>query len=114
MLNLLDDTPIVPGDAVRPYEQGTAAREILSEAEGDLRAWEPSVVPVQSNAADMGTNLIPKPEAAAAAAPVADGTADSAKNEAVPATEADNVATSAKARESVATDADESSSIVVA
>jgi len=110
LVNLLDDTPIVPGDAVKPYEQSTAARDILNDAEGDLRAWEPQMYPITSNANEMGQNLVPKPEALAAGqqqetAPVADG---------VEATEAETrpvVEPEAANRESVATDVNESATI---
>lgn len=67
LVSLLDDTPIVPGDTVRPYEQGIAARDILNDAETDLRAWEASIFPISSSAKDMGQNLIPKSPPSAAA-----------------------------------------------
>jgi hypothetical protein len=78
LINLLDDTPIVPGDAPRPFEHATAARDILNDAEGDLRAWEPSLYAISSSAGDIGQNLMPKAETAAAsqhqeAAPAAAG-----------------------------------------
>ncbi|KAI1372695.1 putative sphingolipid long chain base-responsive protein [Hypoxylon crocopeplum] len=40
LLELLDDSPVTPGDARRPYENGLAARQILNDAEDDLRSWE--------------------------------------------------------------------------
>ncbi|KAK3396327.1 Eisosome component PIL1-domain-containing protein [Sordaria brevicollis] len=42
LLNLLDDTPIVPGDSSIPYTQGGQARQILNDAEDDLRDWRPT------------------------------------------------------------------------
>ena len=42
LLNLLDDTPIVPGDSSIPYTQGHQARQILNDAEDDLRDWQPT------------------------------------------------------------------------
>ncbi|KAJ4392571.1 hypothetical protein N0V85_006950 [Neurospora sp. IMI 360204] len=42
LLNLLDDTPIVPGDSQIPYTQGHQARQILNDAEDDLRDWRPT------------------------------------------------------------------------
>ncbi|KAK3501159.1 Eisosome component PIL1-domain-containing protein [Neurospora crassa] len=42
LLNLLDDTPIVPGDSQIPYTQGHQARQILNNAEDDLRDWRPT------------------------------------------------------------------------
>ncbi|KUL85085.1 hypothetical protein ZTR_08308 [Talaromyces verruculosus] len=114
LFNLLDDTPIVPGDAVKPYEQSTAARDILNDAEGDLRAWEPSVYPITSNASHMGQNLVPKPETVAVgqqqeAAPGADEVG-AAETEARPAVEPEAVGN----RESVATDVNESGTIATA
>ncbi|ORY57490.1 Eisosome component PIL1-domain-containing protein [Pseudomassariella vexata] len=40
LLELLDDTPIAPGDTRRAYEHGSAARQILNDAEDDLRDLE--------------------------------------------------------------------------
>ncbi|KAF3395502.1 Sphingolipid long chain base-responsive protein LSP1 [Talaromyces pinophilus] len=114
LVNLLDDTPIVPGDAVKPYEQSTAARDILNDAEGDLRAWEPSMYPITSNANEMGQNLVPKPETVAAGqqqetAPVADGVG-ATETETRPAVEPEAVGN----RESVATDVNESATTATA
>ncbi|KAM7192300.1 Eisosome component PIL1 domain containing protein [Rhypophila sp. PSN 637] len=39
LLELLDDTPIVPGDAEPNYGQSGQARQILNDAEDDLRDW---------------------------------------------------------------------------
>ncbi|KAK3955976.1 Eisosome component PIL1-domain-containing protein [Pseudoneurospora amorphoporcata] len=44
LLNLLDDTPIVPGDSQIPYTQGHQARQILNDAEDDLREWRPATM----------------------------------------------------------------------
>ncbi|QUC17684.1 uncharacterized protein UV8b_01925 [Ustilaginoidea virens] len=41
LLSLLDDTPVVPGDARRNYAEGTQARQILNDCEDDLRDWRP-------------------------------------------------------------------------
>ncbi|KAI1075721.1 ubiquinone biosynthesis hydrox [Whalleya microplaca] len=40
LLNLLDDTPVTPGDRRRAYENGGAARQVLNDAEDDLKSWE--------------------------------------------------------------------------
>ncbi|KAI0539998.1 Eisosome component PIL1-domain-containing protein [Xylaria digitata] len=40
LLSLIDDSPITPGDARRVYNQGGAARQVLNDAEDDLRSWE--------------------------------------------------------------------------
>ncbi|KAF1985412.1 sphingolipid long chain base-responsive protein PIL1 [Aulographum hederae CBS 113979] len=41
VISLLDDTPIVPGDAHPEYKGEDAGREILNEAEQELRSWTP-------------------------------------------------------------------------
>lgn len=41
LLKLLDDTPVVPGDVRPAYEHGAQARQILNDAEDDLRDWRP-------------------------------------------------------------------------
>ncbi|KGO71574.1 hypothetical protein PITC_044510 [Penicillium italicum] len=46
LLNYIDDTPVVPGDARQAYDHEPLARQILEDAENDLRGWEPSVEPI--------------------------------------------------------------------
>jgi Eisosome component PIL1 len=41
LLQLLDDTPVVPGDMRPPYQNAAQARQILNDAEDDLRDWQP-------------------------------------------------------------------------
>ncbi|KAL9049402.1 MAG: hypothetical protein Q9162_007238 [Coniocarpon cinnabarinum] len=53
LLTLLDDTPIVPGDAHPTFENADKGRAILNDAEEDLRAWQPSWEPIPSNAGAM-------------------------------------------------------------
>jgi hypothetical protein len=43
LLKLLDDTPVVPGDARPAYPHGQQARQILNDAEDDLRDWRPEL-----------------------------------------------------------------------
>jgi uncharacterized protein YdcH (DUF465 family) len=50
LLNYIDDSPVVPGDARQAYDHEPEARQILEDAENDLRGWEPSVDPIISNA----------------------------------------------------------------
>jgi len=59
LLEMLDDTPVVPGDAHQPFPHAEAARDILNEAEDELRNWGPSVAPIQSSAGNLGTNAVP-------------------------------------------------------
>ena len=59
LVNLLDDTPIVPGDARPGFEHADQARQILNDCEEDLREWQPNLEPIHSSAAGMGSNLMP-------------------------------------------------------
>lgn len=59
LLNLLDDTPVVPGDTRPAFEHGAQARQVLNDAEEDLREWTPNLEPIPSTAGEMGTDLMP-------------------------------------------------------
>lgn len=59
VLNILDDTPIVPGDTHPTYEGTESARQILNEAEEDLRSWQPNVEPIHTQAHGLGSNAMP-------------------------------------------------------
>ncbi|KAI7777071.1 hypothetical protein LA080_004034 [Diaporthe eres] len=41
LLQLLDDGAVVPGDERQPYTHSAQARQILNDAEDDLRDWQP-------------------------------------------------------------------------
>jgi len=43
LLALLDDSPVVPGDTRPAFDQMQQARQILNDAEDDLRDWQPEV-----------------------------------------------------------------------
>lgn len=43
LLQLLDDSPVVPGEEQRAYPHGAQARQILNDAEDDLRDWQPEL-----------------------------------------------------------------------
>ena len=58
-MNLLDDTPVVPGDVRQPFPHSTEARQVLADAEQELQAWQPNLEPIQSNAGGLGSNLMP-------------------------------------------------------
>ncbi|RPA94858.1 hypothetical protein L873DRAFT_1813642 [Choiromyces venosus 120613-1] len=51
MLNLLNDTPVVPGDTHEPFDAERQARQILYDAEEDLRIWtlDLEAVPTQAH-----------------------------------------------------------------
>ena len=66
LLNLLDDTPIVPGDTRPAFEHGHQARQVLNDAEEDLREWTPNLEPIPSAATEMGVNLMPSQAGTAA------------------------------------------------
>ncbi|KAF4554584.1 putative sphingolipid long chain base-responsive protein LSP1 [Elsinoe fawcettii] len=59
LLELLDDTPVVPGDEIRPFEHSNEAREVLNVAEEQLRGWSASWSPISSNAAGLGNSAVP-------------------------------------------------------
>jgi hypothetical protein len=59
LLNLLDDTPVVPGDVRPAYEHSNQARQILNDAEDDLRDWQPELEDVPSSA-QLESNLMPR------------------------------------------------------
>ncbi|CAK7242997.1 MAG: hypothetical protein STHCBS139747_004503 [Sporothrix thermara] len=43
LLKLLDDSPVVPGDTRSAYQYSAQARQILNDAEDDLREWQPDL-----------------------------------------------------------------------
>ncbi|KAL9093557.1 MAG: hypothetical protein Q9165_003952 [Trypethelium subeluteriae] len=59
VLNLLDDTPIVPGDQHPIYEGTETGRHSLNDAEDELRAWSSTAEPITSNAGAMASGAIP-------------------------------------------------------
>jgi hypothetical protein len=59
MLNLLDDTPIVPGDAHPAFGGGEMAREVLNDAEDELRNWQANIEPIHSYAGALGAGAMP-------------------------------------------------------
>ena len=59
LVNLLDDTPVVPGDIHPTFENAEEAREVLNSAEKELRMWEMNVEPIHSNAGSLGAGAMP-------------------------------------------------------
>ncbi|KAK2623984.1 hypothetical protein QTJ16_006618 [Diplocarpon rosae] len=59
LLNLLDDTPVIPGDVRPAYEHTHQARQILNDAEDDLKEWQPELEDVTSHASNLESNLMP-------------------------------------------------------
>lgn len=52
LLNLLDDTPVIPGDQRNPYPYAAEARQILNDAEDDLRDWQPDLEDIAHGVVD--------------------------------------------------------------
>ncbi|KAF2195244.1 hypothetical protein K469DRAFT_543557 [Zopfia rhizophila CBS 207.26] len=59
ILNLLDDTPIVPGDAHPTFDGTDSARQVLNDAEDELRNWQPQLEPIQSSAGSLSAGAMP-------------------------------------------------------
>ena len=59
LLNLLDDTPVVPGDTRPAFEGASQGRQILNDGEEDLRDWTPIMEPITSSSGQMTSNLMP-------------------------------------------------------
>lgn len=59
LLNLLDDTPVVPGDVRPQFEHGAQARQVLNDAEEDLRDWRLEVDDVHIASHLLDSNLMP-------------------------------------------------------
>lgn len=52
LLALLNDTPIIPGDVHPAYDSTDTARQIIHDAEDELRAWRPTDEPTRSKRGD--------------------------------------------------------------
>jgi hypothetical protein len=59
LLNLVDDTPVVPGDLHPPFAGTEEARQVLNDAEDDLRNYELHVEPIHSNSGNLGAGAMP-------------------------------------------------------
>jgi hypothetical protein len=59
LLNLVDDTPIVPGDVHPAFAEVEAARQVLTDAEDDLRRYQLNVEPIHSSAGNLGVGAMP-------------------------------------------------------
>ncbi|KAJ0167832.1 Sphingolipid long chain base-responsive protein LSP1 [Colletotrichum tanaceti] len=56
LLQLLDDSPVVPGDMRPAYHHAQQARQILNDAEDDLRDWRPEQDDYTVDASDSVSN----------------------------------------------------------
>lgn len=59
LINLLDDTPIVPGEERPVYANAETARQTLSDAEEGLREWQPRHSAIVSQSGQLGSNAMP-------------------------------------------------------
>lgn len=80
---MLDDTPIVPGDQQQPFTQADSAREVLNDAEASLRSWKSSVEPIQTSAAQLGTNAMATTAIPSHALPQTETLTDAQRSEAL-------------------------------
>ncbi len=67
---MLDDTPVVPGTAPAAFDKNDAARQVLDDAEDELRAWRSSMEPITSSSANLGTGAMPAAQSEPTQAPV--------------------------------------------
>jgi len=58
LLKLIDDTPVVPGHVRPAFDQINQARQVLNDAEEDLRDWRPRDDDVPSDATDLGQDTM--------------------------------------------------------
>lgn len=58
-MNLVDDTPIVPGDTHPPFAEVEAARQVLNDAETDLQNYRLDIEPITSNSGTLGVGAMP-------------------------------------------------------
>lgn len=59
LINMLDDTPIVPGEERPSYDAAEAARQTLNDAEQGLRSWQPSHQRINMQSGKLGANAMP-------------------------------------------------------
>lgn len=58
LINLLDDTPMVPGEERPPHPHAETGKEILNDAEASLRGWQSRVEPIHTSSAQLGSNAM--------------------------------------------------------
>jgi hypothetical protein len=80
LLHFIDDNPVVPGDTPKPYEYTDHAREVLGDAESDLRTWKPIDEPIPTAASETTPNVVSKRDTTAGHP----GTATASEGEPVP------------------------------
>lgn len=59
LINLVDDTPIVPGNSHPAFDGYETGQQILTETEEELKTWRATYEPVKSSAGTMGVGGMP-------------------------------------------------------
>lgn len=59
LINLVDDTPIVPGTPHPAFDGNEKARLILNDTEEELKNWRATYEPIKSSAGSMGVGGMP-------------------------------------------------------
>lgn len=60
LINMLDDTPIVPGEERPPFANADQANHVIGDAETALRNWDRSLEPIEYNSTGkLGSNAMP-------------------------------------------------------
>ncbi|CZT14306.1 related to meiotic expression up-regulated protein 14 [Ramularia collo-cygni] len=72
LINMLDDTPIVPGQDRAAFTGAEGGKDILNDAETALRGWSLDVEPINSNAGKIGSNAMGEPQQERIEAPTSD------------------------------------------
>lgn len=55
LLHFIDDSPVVPGDPPQVYKGEPDARQVLEDAEKEMRSWVKTVEPIPSAASSGDT-----------------------------------------------------------
>ncbi|KAM0260373.1 hypothetical protein ACHAQJ_002774 [Trichoderma viride] len=53
LIELVDDGQVAPGDARAPYENAVQARQVLNDAEDNLKEWQPEYKAVSENGSEQ-------------------------------------------------------------
>ncbi|KAF2213493.1 hypothetical protein CERZMDRAFT_90467 [Cercospora zeae-maydis SCOH1-5] len=95
LVNLLDDTPTVPGEERPAYIHAETGRDILNDAEAALRGWQPSVEPIQTAAGKLGSNAMATQSLPdrTATAPQTEGLSDAQRVEALESAQEESATT---------------------
>lgn len=81
---MLDDRPIVPGEERPPYEGTSQARQVLNDAEDDLKEWQPEAyAPTGSPKAGEAADTVAQPASVEAEEREIEGGGDSTMNPAM-------------------------------